>query len=403
MYPQLSGRKRNQLESMVKSSPPARSRVCRVVALASSTGQYGGPYDTARRQALLASALGADVVLIAASLPNDAPTLAAPPGFTFRTLESRWLWGHRFWTLLPSLAMIRVLWQEIGQSKVVHISFAREPIPLLAALFCILRRRRWIAQPHGMMTTRRSMFHKMADTVVVPMLGSADTVIGLTSREVSHLKSLGRLDDKRFVSLGNPLPEGLQLSSQLAERSQHELVFIARLHPRKRVGDFIEAARVANENRSDAIYRVVGPDGGEGWKVKEAANELPNLIYSGAVSAQGVVECLSGAAVFVLCSQDEPWGNVLVTALALGVPVIVARSAALAPEIEARAAGIVVADGDGAAIARAADTIISDPEVASRISENAQRFARQALSDDFQKASLGRLYRSLGWLPRDES
>jgi hypothetical protein len=49
-----------------------------VVTLASATGQYGGPYDTARRQARLAAMMGADVALVAAHLPGDR---SCPPSF----------------------------------------------------------------------------------------------------------------------------------------------------------------------------------------------------------------------------------------------------------------------------------------------------------------------------------
>lgn len=58
-----------------------RLRVCRVVTLASATGQYGGPYDTARRQARLAAMMGADVALVAAHLPGDR---SCPPSFPAR-------------------------------------------------------------------------------------------------------------------------------------------------------------------------------------------------------------------------------------------------------------------------------------------------------------------------------
>lgn len=374
----------------------SRFRLSRIVTLASATGQYGGPYDTARRQARLIAMAGGDVTLVAAHLPGDAPTEDMFPGLTYRVVPARRLLTRKGYTTVISLRAVRALWSEVGRSDVVHISFAREFVPMLGALFCVLRKTKWVAQPHGMLTSRYSALHATVDVVVMRILKKADAIVALTSDEELDIKKLARFDGTAFITLGNPLPENLPATpSPSPGRDVAQVVFIARLHPRKRVDDFIDAARHSAAMSWSEDYQVIGPDGGELHKVLQGEQEVHNLHYQGAVNAHEVVDRLVEASVFVLCSEREPWGNVLVTALALGVPVVVTESAALAGEIRRANAGIVVPDREPTAIAAAVHEIASNHELAQVMSENGRDYAKQHLSTESQLSAIKQLYRTV--------
>jgi glycosyltransferase involved in cell wall biosynthesis len=372
----------------------APTRVCRIVTQASAKGLYGGPYDTARRQARLVALSGAEVALVAGHLPDDAPREEVVSGlrYTFEAVQR--LFGKRPATLVSS-AIARAMWREIGSADVVHISFARELVPLTAAVMCLVRRKRWVAQTHGMMTSRTSVAHSVVDHLVLPILRRADVIIALTDHERTELSRLGRFGSSQFAVLGNPLPEHLSSTDREMVDSKPLVVFIARLHPRKRVADFVDAARHSETQSWAETYRVIGPDGGDLPHVTLAAQELNNLEYGGAVSSEEVLQELSKASVFVLCSDREPWGNVLVSAIALGVPVVVSESAALASDIEEAGAGIVVRDENPEDIARAAHEIIADPVLAESMSQNAKRHAQEAFSNSSQTAAIRRIYNNL--------
>lgn len=382
---------------MTGQPPPtgglAGVRVSRVVTLASATGKYGGPYDTAKRQARIVAGMGADVKLVAAHLTGDKPSEDEVAGVEFVLTPARRRLPVGEFLALVSLRTVRSLWSSIGKSDLVHISFAREAIPMVAALVCIVRRRVWIAQTHGMMTSRRSSMHSLIDSLVIPVLRRASAVIALTEREERELKQLGRLDRQRFYTLGNPLLDALP--NHPADNPSRDAMFIARLHPRKRVEDFIGAARCARDNSWPERYTVVGPDAGDLEEVLSSRDSLSNLEYRGAVSAREVPILLQDSAVFVLCSDNEPWGNVLTSAMALGVPVVVTRSSALAAQVEHVGAGTVVSDRQPFEIASAVHRIVSNPDVAVEMSAKGRAYAREHLSDESQMTALHRIYRSV--------
>jgi glycosyltransferase involved in cell wall biosynthesis len=368
-------------------------RVSRVVTLASATGKYGGPYDTAKRQARIVAELGAEVEVVAAHLPGDGPNESRLTGVQLVLAPARQQLPFGDFLTLISLRMIRTLWGSIGKSDLVHISFAREAIPVVAAIICVLRGKAWIAQTHGMMTSRRSTMHSLVDRLVLPIFRRAAAVIALTETEERELKQLGRLGHLPFFTLGNPLPEALP--REPASHFNRDAVFIARLHPRKRVEDFIDAARRAREHSWAERYTVVGPDAGDLNKVRTSLDMLPNLHYRGAVSSREIPDILLASAVFVLCSENEPWGNVLTSALALGVPVVVTRSSALAAQVERLGAGIVVSDRQPAEIASAVHRIVSDPDAAQTMSTNGRAYAQEHYSDASQMAALSDIYRGV--------
>lgn len=114
--------------------------------------------------------------------------------------------------------------------------------------------------------------------------------------------------------------------------------------------------------------------------------------YAGAVSSKEVLDRVDRADAFVLTSANEPWGNVLVSALSLGVPVVVAESAALSGLIRRYGAGLVVPDGDAQALRTALETLFGDDDYYTRCSEAALALVRENMGSDAQTKLLHRIY-----------
>lgn len=374
----------------IESNDP---RLLRVVTLASATGRYGGPYDTATRQAEIAAKLGLRTTLLAGVIEQDAPDAASlPDTIDHRFVAVRRLLPSPGFTSYLSVHAIRALWQEVGRADVVHVSVTREAIPISAMLIALSRSKALVSQPHGMLTSRSSILHRAIDLVLRPLLRRSSTVVALTDVERADLQTWMR---KRHLPpiavLGNPLPIGLEAATVGASPSRIAL-FVARLHPRKRVGDFVKAAEVALDRGWDEQYRVVGPDQGDLTEVTRSRSFGRNLVYDGPVPASLVPSIVAQCGVFVLPSENEPWGNVLATALALGRPTVVTQSTALAGVIERYAAGIVVPDAAPLELAAAIRTACAPPRSAA-LSEGARRLALEMLSADAQREELARLYR----------
>ncbi|WP_162460039.1 glycosyltransferase [Kocuria sediminis] len=358
--------------------------------LANSTGAYGGPAETAARQSRIAADLGYRVQMLAGRLPCDAPYRRGQPyKQVFVPVKTLAPFSGGFSSMF-SWALARQLWRSVGCVDIVHVSFAREMIPAVAAFFSIVRRRRLIIQPHGMLTSRLGLKQFFADIVARPLYRCADVVVALTEHEKADLATWCPRYKGEYVVCGNPVP-GHDRSRVRQPAKSPTALFVARLHPRKRVGTFVEAAWLDSESKL-ARFVVAGPDGGDLDIVTAASRALPNFDYVGAVAPEKVLDLLDSADVFVLTSVKEPWGNVLVSALSLGIPVIVNQSAALAETIQQFGAGVVVEDGNAHAVHAALSELLQDKVFYEACSRGALHLIQQRMGAGTQEAFLLRLY-----------
>ncbi|MFJ6355781.1 glycosyltransferase [Pseudarthrobacter oxydans] len=352
-------------------------KVLRVVNLASATGKYGGPFDTSVSQArLIAKRASTFVTLVAGALPNDAPAWGSQP-FTYQFPTVRKLPRGRGFTSCMSWTLLRCLVRTIRASDIIHVSYARELTPLLAAQLAIIFRKPLVLQPHGMLTARTSRLHRVVDLIARPIFLRASRIVALTVVERSELQNWSGLrNDDLYIVIGNPLPFERKEYPVLTIKPGARALFIARLEPRKRVSDFLDAQRYAATRGWDEVYEIVGPDQGDGEAVRLAAAATDKLVYRGAVPATEIDNILDTAGVFVLTSRNEPWGNVLVAALVKGIPVVVTESAALAQEIRQNHLGLVVPDASPEMVAEAVHVVLTEQWRSTEQEEAAREFCR---------------------------
>lgn len=362
-------------------------RILRIVTLASRSGAYGGPFDTASRQILIAAELEASAVLLAGSFPEDRPDLVTDLVERSYVNVRRWLPIEGF-AGIYSLRLLRDTIRRVRKAEIVHISLSRELVPLISLVVARLARRPTLLQPHGMLTSRTSFLHKVINIPLRLAVGRS-TMIALTALERAALVEIFPRHGTIEI-LGNPTPSNIEHADfpRSLTSTNSEVIFIARLHPRKRVIDFVGAATVAQARNWPERYTVVGPDGGDLRQILRSSA----VTYEGAISADEVSVRLDRAQVFVLSSQDEPWGNVLVAALAMGIPCVVTSSAALSTMIATHGAGRVVPDQDPNAIADAVHSILETASTYAEASLGAVRLAQANLSPANQKLELGRIY-----------
>lgn len=340
-------------------------RVALFVAVASRAGAYGGPYDVAVRQAEILRGLGADVTVFAGAKRGDEPEVTG-----LATATVRHLLGRASFIDVMSWSLVRLAWRIAREADTVHVAIAREPGPLMVAWFAMIRGRRLSLQPHGMLTSRDSWMHRSIDRLLIAPLARRSTLVALTEQEKCDLASRRALGARTILVVPNPPLRGAAaLGPSQAESGSPMALFAARLHPRKRVIDFAEAAGVAASRGWNERYVVLGPEGGQLKELVAKAEKLDNLEYRGSTDSAGVLQAIRAASVFVLPSLREPWGVAMVSALCCGVPVVVTRSAALAPLIAGSGAGIVVDDCRPDAIAEAVHSL--GDEATHRAASNA--------------------------------
>nr|WP_308493923.1 glycosyltransferase family 4 protein [Microbacterium protaetiae] len=230
-----------------------------------------------------------------------------------------------------------------------------------------------------MLTARRGFRQRALDFVTKPLFRRAAAVIALTKVESARLSEWCGPHTPPIVEIGNPV---LRAASDPAKNRAREAIFLARLEPRKRVLDFARAAEILRARGSDVDFRIVGPDQGDLKTVEPLIHRLSSLSYEGAIPAAQVPIRLARSGVFVLPSWEEPWGNVLVSAIQIGLPVVVTESAALSETICKYGAGIIVADRSPDAIADAVEELMTDESRYQRAEFGARAMRDEFLSND---------------------
>lgn len=197
--------------------------------------------------------------------------------------------------------------------------------------------------------------------------------------------------------LGDPQAKLLRLGVDLKKFG-----FAPRKPPRDRPLRLITTARLVKKKGHATVlhalsrithasweYHVIG-DGPEARRLQRMAEDLGianRVSFLGARSHEQVRELTQRADVFVLASQTAPDGDmegipvVLMEAMAAGIPVISTIHSGIADLIENGRNGLIVAEGDIAALAKAIDEIAESKSWSEMIT-----LARQRIEDNYDLA-----------------
>ncbi|HTW39898.1 MAG TPA: glycosyltransferase family 4 protein [Thermoplasmata archaeon] len=142
-------------------------------------------------------------------------------------------------------------------------------------------------------------------------------------------------------------------------------LFIGRVAANKGLGDLLAALAAQPHERRRPVV-IMGADWGERPRLEALARQLGverSVVWLGHVPDRGVYRAvLRGASAFVLPSEWEAYGFVLLEAMVAGVP-IVATSVGAVPEVlDGGRFGRLVPYGQPEALAAALRAVVDDPE-----------------------------------------
>ncbi len=89
----------------------------------------------------------------------------------------------------------------------------------------------------------------------------------------------------RLASLGNGVPD---YPAAVDGPGTPEVLFAARMHPRKRPLVFVEMAKALLDAGVDARFTLVGPDEGEGAALRAALKGDPRISWEGALASAAI-------------------------------------------------------------------------------------------------------------------
>ena len=246
-------------------------------------------------------------------------TLVKPLSQRFLTSS---LWSNR----LP-----KDLLKLIRSADIVHIHFAREIIPIITAFMCILLKKPYITQTHGMVIKDPRLASIVIDRLFVRFaLRHSRVNLALHEHELSQIIEMDS-GCKNFI-----LPNGITIQKLPKKRPKNDplrIVFCSRIQKRKRPDRFLSLARYAYEHEIKAEFIIYGPDGGQLPELlTEIENEpkLQNVVYKGPLMPNKVLQALASTDLLVLPSENEPFPMIVLESLSVGTPVLIMPSCQIA-------------------------------------------------------------------------
>ena len=327
---------------MAPTAESPQLKILHVLTLNGRNGEYGGPVRVARELCQELNSRGHKTHIFSGALLDSEPTPNTELTESFihvkpitQKLKVSSLWS---WKMIPSLKKL------ISNSDIIHIHFARDLIPFLAAFLAINLRKPFITQTHGMILSDGRLSTRITDSLLTrPLINKSRLNLVLTDYEELALKKI------RIKSPSTKLPNGLAIRGEVSTQNNliKRVVFCSRLDKRKGVDKFIDLAELFR--KSDLSFEIYGPDSGELNFVKsEIENKnISNILkYKGSLPSNEVQNMLQGVDLLILPSKDEPFPMIILESLAVGTQVLVMPSCGFASQLRDFEAAFVAESED---------------------------------------------------------
>ncbi len=152
------------------------------------------------------------------------------------------------------------------------------------------------------------------------------------------------------------------------------LLYVGRLTPEKDLPTLFRAYRKANAKRPDRpIHLVLAGDGAYSSRMRHLAP--PDATFVGYLEGQALSQVYSAADVFVFPSRVETLGNVVLEAMASGLPVIGADQGGTVENVRHGLNGLLVPAGDADRFADAILRLADDAALRGTLARNARAWA----------------------------
>ncbi len=186
--------------------------------------------------------------------------------------------------------------------------------------------------------------------------------------------------------IGVALEQARAAGSAASRRDEGTILFVGRLAPQKNVASLVRALALVRRQRTEARLVLVG-DGPQRPELERLADELglrEAVEFAGFQPQASILPLYRTCAVFVLPSDYEGLAKVLVEAAVCGAPIVCTTSAAPEELLAHEETGLLVPPNDPAVLAAAILRLLSDPKLAERLGQQAQRRAVEAFDRERQ-------------------
>lgn len=194
--------------------------------------------------------------------------------------------------------------------------------------------------------------------------------------------------------LGIPMPEFSQPKTTRNPDAPYKLLAVGRLVPFKGHKKLIEAASIVQQAGYNVQLDIAGDGPLRAELEAQAAESLKNYKFHGAQKHDRMMELMRGSDIFCHTSmhmengQTEALGLVVLEAQWAGLPVVAFASGGVPEAIDKDRTGLLCDEGDALAFAKNIQALIDNPDLYSRMAQNAPVFVKTNFDNRNQVAKL---------------
>ncbi len=195
-------------------------------------------------------------------------------------------------------------------------------------------------------------------------LRQAQRVIAITRSEAMYLRSLGVQSQRITI-----IPNGINLADfegkikRISKRESASILYVGRVYPeQKGLETLIRSISLISPSKRPYV-NIVGEDWGGSARILNLANKLnvqDRVKLLGRLDSDELVQAYNSADLFVMPSLFEPFGIVLLEAMASGLPVVASRVGGIPEVVEEGKTALLVAPGNPEELQMAIEELLAD-------------------------------------------
>ena len=289
------------------------------------------------------------------------------------------------------------LWRALRRQRpdMIHLHFADN------ATRYALWLKQWLSVPlvvslHGNDVEKFPKERPIYRNLLRDGLNSADFI---TACSQDLLQTAGVADQHHAQAVPNGVDTTKFADAPPYQHNRPYLLTVARLVHKKGIDVLIDAVA---QLQTDAVDLLVVGDGPERDALEASVkkHQLENRVhFLGRVSPDKIPSLLAGCTLFVLASRQEPFGIVLLEAMAAGKPVVATRVGGVPEFVTDGETGRLVPPDDPIALASAIEQVLENSAESTRLAHTAQQMVEQQYNWAQQTERFLTIYKRCGVSP----
>ena len=217
-----------------------------------------------------------------------------------------------------------------------------------------------IFSPHGFIHTKKNYFFKIIhDITFGRFVKRANLCTALTKLDFGEYEKLG-VKKEKIVEIPNGVDvEKFSKSKKYDSKKFGDFIlYVGRIHESKGLQYVLEAIK-----KLDTKLVIVGKDAGYKQDLMEKSKKLgieKKLIFLGGIVDEDLIKLYKSSKIFVLFSEWEGFGIVVVEAMAAGKPIIVSNRGSLPHIVNNKKEGFVVKFKDVKELHKRIEQLLND-------------------------------------------